>query len=65
MRNQFYGPGFNALDFSIFKSTDITEKISAEFRVEIFNLFKPAQSQGPDTQHRRQGEHLWSYQRDR
>jgi hypothetical protein len=48
-RNQFYGPGFNALDFSIIKSTHITEKISAEFRVEIFNLFNRLNLSGPDT----------------
>jgi len=49
LRNQFYGPGFNALDFSIFKSTHITEKVSAEFRVEIFNLFNRLNLSGPDT----------------
>ena len=48
-RNQFFGPGFNALDFSIFKSTHITEKVSAEFRVEIFNLFNRLNLSGPDT----------------
>ena len=48
-RNQFYGPGFNALDFSIIKSTHITEKVSAEFRVEIFNLFNRLNLSGPDT----------------
>src|SRR5207244_3959 len=26
-RNQFYGPGFGAVDFSIFKNTPITERI--------------------------------------
>ena len=26
------------MDFSLFKSTPITEKLRAEFRVEIFNL---------------------------
>lgn len=38
-RNQFYGPGFGAVDFSIFKNTPITERVSAQLRAEIFNLF--------------------------
>jgi hypothetical protein len=38
-RNQFYGPHFNSTDFSIFKNTPITERVTAQFRVEIFNIF--------------------------
>ena len=38
-RDVFYGPGFGDVDFSVFKNTPITEKISTQFRVEIFNLF--------------------------
>src|SRR6185369_16795298 len=38
-RNALYGPGFGSVDFSVFKSTAITERLRAEFRVEIFNLF--------------------------
>ena len=38
-RDLYYGPGFGSVDFSIFKRTPITERISTEFRVEIFNLF--------------------------
>ena len=37
-RNAIYGPGFGSVDFSVFKTTPITEKLRAEFRVEIFNL---------------------------
>ncbi|MDQ1472444.1 MAG: hypothetical protein QOJ99_3924, partial [Bryobacterales bacterium] len=37
-RNVLYGPGFGSMDFSVFKKTPITERISTEFRVEIFNL---------------------------
>ncbi len=48
-RNQFNGPGFNAVDFSIFKTTTITERLKAQFRVEIFNLFNRLNLQGPDT----------------
>ena len=47
LRNQFYGPGFNAVDFSVFKTTRITERVSAEFRVEIFNLFNRLNLRGP------------------
>jgi hypothetical protein len=49
VRNQFYGPGFGALDFSIFKNTPITERLSAQFRVEIFNLTNHLNVSGPDT----------------
>jgi hypothetical protein len=47
-RNQFFNPGFNSVDFSIFKNTPITEKISAQFRVEIFNLFNRLNLAGAD-----------------
>jgi hypothetical protein len=38
-RNEFNGPGYGDVDFSIFKNTHITEKITTQFRVEMFNLF--------------------------
>jgi outer membrane receptor protein involved in Fe transport len=38
-RNALYGPGFADVDFSVLKNTPITERISTQFRVEIFNLF--------------------------
>jgi len=38
-RDYYHGPGFGSVDFSVFKRTPITERISTEFRVEIFNLF--------------------------
>lgn len=37
-RDLFYGPGFGSWDFSVFKRTKVTERISTELRVEIFNL---------------------------
>ena len=46
-RNQFYGPGFGAVDFSIFKNTPITERIGTQFRVEIFNIFNRLNLGGP------------------
>ena len=38
-RNQFYNPGFKDVDLSIFKNTKITERVSTQFRAEMFNLF--------------------------
>jgi hypothetical protein len=37
-RDVLYGPGFGSVDFSVFKKIPITERVRAEFRVEIFNL---------------------------
>ncbi len=38
-RNQFRGPGFGDVDLSVFKNTKIGERVTAQFRVEMFNLF--------------------------
>jgi len=38
-RNAIYGPGFGSVDFSVFKRTPITERVTTELRMEIFNLF--------------------------
>jgi hypothetical protein len=38
-RNAFSGPGFGAVDFSVFKTTSITERVKIQFRAEIFNIF--------------------------
>jgi hypothetical protein len=48
-RNAIYGPGFGAVDFSVFKNTSITERLHAEFRVEIFNLFNRTNYANPNT----------------
>ena len=48
-RNAIYGPGFGSVDFSLFKSTPVTEKLRAEFRVEIFNLFNRTNYFNPST----------------
>jgi hypothetical protein len=47
-RNTIYGPGFGAVDFSVFKNTTITERLRAEFRVEIFNLFNRTNYNNPN-----------------
>ncbi|MBI4906299.1 MAG: carboxypeptidase regulatory-like domain-containing protein [Acidobacteria bacterium] len=48
-RNAIRGPGFGAVDFSVFKSTPITEKISTQLRVEIFNLTNRSNWANPGT----------------
>ena len=48
-RNAIYGPGFGAVDFSIFKQTPITEKISTQFRFEVFNLTNRTNWANPGT----------------
>jgi hypothetical protein len=38
-RNAFYGPGYSDVDLSVFKNTTIKEKVTVQFRAEMFNLF--------------------------
>ena len=38
-RNALRGPGYQNVDFSIFKNTEITEKLRLQFRAEVFNIF--------------------------
>jgi hypothetical protein len=38
-RNAYYGPGYGDVDFSVFKNTHIGERVTAQFRVEMFNVF--------------------------
>ena len=38
-RNAYYGPGFSDVDFSVFKDTRVKEKVTVQFRAELFNLF--------------------------
>ncbi len=47
-RNQLYGPHFRTVDFSVFKNTPITERISTQFRVEMFNAFNILNLAAPD-----------------
>jgi hypothetical protein len=37
-RNQIAGPGFRDIDLSVFKNFVITERVKAQFRIEMFNL---------------------------
>jgi len=38
-RNQIYGPGYSSVDLSVFKNIPITERVKAQFRIEMFNTF--------------------------
>jgi hypothetical protein len=38
-RNSFVGPGYFRTDFSLFKNTRITERVTTQFGIEFFNLF--------------------------
>ena len=42
-RNQFQVPGIANYDMSLFKNTHITERLSAQLRVEAFNIFNHTQ----------------------
>jgi hypothetical protein len=46
-RDNFYGPGFGAVDFSLFKHTPITERVMSEFRIECFNIMNQANLANP------------------
>jgi len=48
-RNKYYGPGFGTVDLSTFKNTKITERLTAQLRIEIFNLFNRTNLPPPST----------------
>jgi len=48
-RNYLYGPGYGALDFSVVKNTKITERISTQFRIELYNMFNRKNLAPPST----------------
>jgi hypothetical protein len=47
-RNVLYGPGRVNLDWSVFKSFDVTERAKVQFRAELFNLFNTPQFDLPN-----------------
>jgi hypothetical protein len=47
-RRFFGGPGLNNWDIALLKDTSVTERVNAEFRVELFNAFNHAQFGQPD-----------------
>jgi hypothetical protein len=38
-RGQNYNPGYSAVDVAFFKTTAITERVSAQFSANVFNIF--------------------------
>lgn len=48
-RNSFRAPGKTNLDLALSKTTKITERVSAQFRAEAFNLFNHAEFKTPNT----------------
>jgi outer membrane receptor protein involved in Fe transport len=46
-KNQFYGPGYNPVDISIFKDFTLTERLKMQFRAEAYNLFNTPQFTNP------------------
>jgi len=38
-RGQNYNPGYSAVDVAFFKTTQITERVGAQFSVNVFNIF--------------------------
>ncbi len=47
-RNSFKGPNIYQVDLSVFKTTHITEKVSLQLRMEMFNLFNRTNLAPPD-----------------
>ena len=37
-RNSLIGPGYRNVDFSVFKTTKLTERVSLQLRAEVFNI---------------------------
>jgi hypothetical protein len=46
-RNQIYGPGVFAVDFSVFKNFKVSERFGAQFRAEAFNILNHANFGAP------------------
>jgi len=46
-RNQLFGPGFSDVDLSVAKTTAITERVRAQLRFELFNIFNRANLGNP------------------
>ena len=48
-RNAIYGPGFSSVDPSLFKDFPIRERLKAQFRMEVFNVFNRTNYANPTT----------------
>ena len=49
LRNFFRGPGRTNLDRALAELTPITERVSAELRLEAFSIFNHTEFLNPDT----------------
>jgi hypothetical protein len=49
-RNPFRGPRLDNLDFSVVKSTNLTERVNVQFRAEFFNFLNHPHFANPNTQ---------------
>ena len=47
-RNDLVGPGYVETDLGVMKQTRITERVSLQFRAELFNLFNHPNFNCPD-----------------
>lgn len=47
-RGRFFGPGLISLDMSMLKNVGITERVSAQFRAEVFNLLNHTNFASPN-----------------
>ena len=47
-RDSLFGPRFMNLDFALLKNTKITERLSAQFRAEFFNIANRSDFEAPD-----------------
>ncbi len=46
-RDHFFGPGYNNWDLVMSKDTSITERVTLQFRTEVFNVFNRTQFDQP------------------
>jgi len=51
-RNVLSGPDLKVFDLTVIKKTAITERVSMEFRTEVFNLFNHTNFAGPEPNNR-------------
>ncbi len=48
-KNNIRGPGFFNTDLGILKATNVTERVSVQFRTEMFNVFNNVNFNGPNS----------------
>ena len=48
-KNSVYGPGFAAVDFSVFKNIPVKEKMKVQVRAEMFNVFNHVNLAAPSS----------------